>query len=210
MMVEEDFEVEHADLVYSGRDRKRPPGASDLVQRIYTLLHEHPGGMTLDEFHRALRSGWLETDAYRAYDHYLVTQRAPYQQGTTADRVALLAKGSGQYGTDNFKWRAQRWWIRERLSGMVQDRTARREGPHGKSRWFLGDRAPLVAVQRKRGGREPLDVAKQRAAYQADTQAHIRREQVKARLREDLLAKRPSQKRLLETINLTYEYLSGR
>lgn len=205
-----------ADLEYAGRERKRPPGASDLVQQIYMLLDEHPEGMARDEIHAVLRDGWLETDAYRAYDRWLVINRKPYAQAPSERKVELLARGSGQYGTDDFKRRAQLWWLGKMLTQMVGDGTVRREGPHGKSRWYVGHRAPRVVREGKTRYYAPLDVTATRAANQADTQGHVRREQVKARFLADLndpeLAKatRKNTQRLLETIRLGYEYLSGR
>jgi hypothetical protein len=183
-----------ADLRYDGRLRKRPPGANTTVQEIYMLLAEHPAGMTRDEIHAELADGWLATDAYRAYQNRLAQQR---EQG---------GRPSAEYGTDLFKARAQKWWISRALASMARKGTAHHEG----DRW-LAARAPrirnLSADPRKYVA---LDARAQRASDAAVTAAHVRRENLKARVRADLHASRPTRARLLETLALIEAYLSGR
>jgi hypothetical protein len=176
------------DLVYDGRQRRRPPGASDFAQELYMLLAEHPAGMTMDDLHGALREGWAATDAYRAYQNRLkaVPQASP-----------------PAYGSDEFKRRAQRWWISKRLSEMRRSGTARSED----GRWFTGERAPRVRAPGRRYA--PLDPATQRAQDRAATAAFVRRERVKAELLTGLNGK-PGKDRLRELVQLAYDCLSGR
>src|SRR5262245_25110398 len=186
------------DLVYSGRDRKRPPGASDFVQRIYGVLDEHPAGMTRDELLDAmlLEGGEAGTDAYRAYDQYLDRRRKVSGEIGGARRL--------QYGSDAFKRRAQRWYLTKRLAEMQRSATARREG----DRWYTG-RRPLRV--RAAGGRyAPLDSAAQRARDRATMREFTLRERIKARQWDDLNDSKVTRARLLETVRLSYEYLCGR
>jgi hypothetical protein len=180
--------TEDAGLVYDGRQRRRPPGASDFVQELYMLLAEHPAGMTIDDLHSALRDGWAATDAYRAY----------------LNRLKVVPQASPPaYGSGEFKRRAQRWWISNRLTEMRRAGTARREG----GRWFTGERAPRVRAPGHRYA--ALDPARQRANDEAAMAGHIRREQVKAELLAGLNGK-PGKDRLRELVQLAYDYLSGR
>lgn len=196
------------DLVYAGRDRKRPPGASDFTQQLYRLLHEHPGGMTLDEIHEAVCGGWMETDAYRAYARDLDEKRARRrnqggQHNPSAGHLDAAQRRRLEYGSDLFKERAQRWWISKALTHMRKADTARRDG----DRWFVGHRAPRVRAQR--GTYALFDPAESRAVLTTTTREHVRREQVKAQLLAGLNDKR-IRGRSRELIQLAYDHLSGR
>jgi hypothetical protein len=177
------------DLVYVGRERKRPPGASALVQRIYGLLYDRPEGMTRDEIWEELREGWLETDAYRAYHQHRLS---------SSPRV--------EYGSPAYRERAQKWWIAQSLAHMKHRGSARREGDRGDSRWFAA-RPPRIVTDH---GYSSLDVPAQRAAHRASTQAHLRREHVKGQLLEGLNDRRTSKERLRELVQLAFDHLSGR
>ncbi|HEY5985227.1 MAG TPA: hypothetical protein VIV12_02415 [Streptosporangiaceae bacterium] len=174
--------TENADLLYAGRDRKRPPGASDLVQRIWLLLRDHPEGMTRNEIWGDLRDGWLDTDAYRSY-----------QQTLTADKII--------YGTDDFKSRAQRWAISRSLAAMKWLGTARRDG----ERWFAA-RPPKAGATADRVSLVPLDqIANSRDRANRDM---VAREHLKAKCRAALEDGRTSKgHRALATEVLAY--LSG-
>jgi hypothetical protein len=191
------------DLRYDGHLRKRPPGANPTVQEIYMLLAEHPAGMTRDEIWAAMRDGWLNTDAYRAYSNRIEQQREP-----SADPAHRRTGGraSADYGTDLFKERAQKWWISKTLASMARKGTARHDG----DRWSAA-RPPRIRNPKADPRRYvPLDPAAQRASDAAATRAHVVREQVKARVRADLHAPRATRARLLETLELVDAYLSGR
>jgi hypothetical protein len=191
------------DLRYDGRLRKRPPGANTTVQEIYMLLAEHPAGMTRDEIHAEMRDGWSATDAYRAYLNRIEQQREPSADSAHARTGGRASAG---YGTDLYKERAQKWWISKTLANMARRGTARRDG----DRW-LAARAPRIrnpeADPRKY---VRLDAAAQRSSDAAATRAHVLREEVRARVRADLRATRPTRARLLETLGLVDAYLSGR
>lgn len=217
-MVEEIAQpVDAPDLVYSGRARKRPPGASALVQRIYGLLVEHPQGITLAELHDTLRDGWLETDAYRAYEQHLNDIRLPATvQATTVAGEHKRRRPPpkvGQYGTPNFKEAAQRWWIRGKLQGMRSTGTARREGQGQVARWYAGERTPRVMVAcpvpEKGYHVHPMNVHDAQVLAQTDTGARIRREQLKARILETLNDKRFKGPRR-DLVQDLYDYLTGR
>jgi hypothetical protein len=177
------------------------------VQRIYMLLTEHPEGMTRDEVHAELKDGWLDTDAYRAYEQHIIKGRKSLHQGGRGGEIG--------YGSDKFKLRAQRWWIASRLAHMKQCSTARSDGDRGHKRWFAG-RPPriLTSTFHARSMYAFLDVTAKQADDRADTDAHIRREMVKARLLEDLNAryqgKSAVRDHLLETIRIAYDHLCGR
>lgn len=187
-----------ADLVYDGRARKRPPGASEMVQRIYLLLSEHPDGMTLDDLHAEMREGWLDTDAYRAYEQHR-QYRAHYYLKAKAVRPEKItkrkAKAIPEYGSDEFKRQAQRWWISGRLDKMQRFKTVRRDG----DRWHATAKKPLV----------PLDAAAKRQHDHADTQAHIRREELKAEI-SGLLADKRTSARVRPVLEDVLAYLRGR
>jgi hypothetical protein len=152
--------TENADLLYAGRDRKRPPGASDLVRQIWLLLRDHPEGMTRDDIHTELAEGWLDTDAYRAYDHLYQGPRP-----TNGRRP--------EYGSELFKERAQKWAISKSLGAMKRLHTAKRSD----GLWFAG-RPPRVTKTPDRTAYVPL-------THIIDSQAHANRAQV---ARENLKA----------------------
>lgn len=172
----------------ASRWRNRPPGASDFVQELYMLLDEHPDGLTFDEIHKATAIGF-GTDAYRAYAARL--------------RTVPPASPPPEYGSDEHKRRAQRWWISGRLTSMRRAGTARREG----DRWFSGERSPRVQGTGRRY--EPLDATAQRSRIRAANAAHVRREQVKAELWRALNGK-PGKDKLRELVQLAYDHLCGR
>lgn len=179
-----------ADLTsYAGRARRRPPGASDFTQRLYRLLHEHPEGMTRAEIHEALREGWMETDAYRAYG------RRRTQQG--ADAV---------YGTPEFRDAAQRWWIGAKLTTMRGNGSVRREGTSKETRWFA-ERPPRV--QGQKSTYVPFDPEQSRAVLTSTTAEHVNRENAKAELLKLLNDKR-IKGRTRDGIQAAYDYLCGR
>jgi hypothetical protein len=183
-----------ADLVYDGRARKRPSGASDLTQRIYMLLHDHPAGMTLDDIHAEMAEGWLETDYYRAY--------AQHRQTENLTEVP--------YGSGSFKAKAQRWAISGVLSSMVRNRTARHEGRGRNSRWFKGERAPRITIHESKPRYITHDwAAERRNAYRASTSAAVHREEIKAELFTALSDGRLKGK-TREVVQHAYDYLSGR
>ena len=124
---------------------KRPPGASQMVQRIYGLLVSHPAGMTKSEIHDELREGWLETAAYGAYEQSLRKRRdKPVMKGSI---TSLSFTRVSDYGTPWFQEFAQRWWIQGRLLSMQQSGTAFREGIRKKARWYAaGKKAPRAMV----------------------------------------------------------------
>jgi hypothetical protein len=191
-----------ADLVYDGRARKRPSGASDLTQRIYMLLHDHPDGMTLDEIHGVLAEGWLETDCYRAYEQHLskhrksLTERPP--RSTIGPRDA--------YGSEQFKKRAKRWAITGVLHSMRSNRVVRRDG----DRWFKGERAPRITIHESKPRYVTHDwAAERRNAYRASTDAAVRREEIKAELFTALSDGRLKGKSR-EVVQHAYDYLCGR
>ena len=113
------------DLVYSGRARKSPPGAGSMVRKIYAMFLKHPEGRTVADLQLELSPGWMEYDAYRAYDQHLKKTRA---KAMTIRSVAALK--IPEYGTPAFVHSAQRWWIQGKLRHMRdgRSRTARREG----------------------------------------------------------------------------------
>jgi hypothetical protein len=124
------------DLVYDGRARKRPSGASHLTQRIYILLDEHPEGLTLDEIHGALAEGWLDTDYYRAYEQHLAKARKSRSEIPSGHAIGPR----DAYGSEKFRARAQRWAISGILKTMRHNRATRYDG----HRWFKGERAPRM------------------------------------------------------------------
>jgi hypothetical protein len=201
--------VTDADLVYDGRARKRPPGAGTDVQEIYMLLAVHPEGMTLDEIHAEMRDGWMYTDAYRAYEKHLANDRAysvtrkPSEKPNRRPRL--------EYGSPQFKRRAQRWWIRTRLAAMLKD--GRGNAKRIEDRYYCG-KAPQVAEVTDRLRLVKLDPDVKRAHDHADVQQHVRREELKALMLNDLNGKYPGRSpvrdHLLETIQLAYDYISGR
>jgi hypothetical protein len=192
-----------SDLVYAGRARKRPSGASELTQRIYMLLHDHPAGMTLDEIHAELAQGWLETDYYRAYQQHL-------QVAADRPHGSQLQRGGrprAEYGSELFKERAQRWAIRRTLQGMAAQR--RRSARHVDGRWYTGERAPRITVHESRPRYITHDwAAERRDAHRTDTANRVRREQIKAELFTALTDGR-LKGRTREVIQHAYDYLSG-
>jgi hypothetical protein len=196
-----------ADLTtYAGRARRRPPGASDFTQRLYRLLHEHPDGMTRAEIHEALREGWMETDAYRAYTNYLRTHRKVYEQGTSAPRVRPSGRPSAEPGTPEFKAAAQRWWISAKLGTMKGNGSVRREGTGTDARWFA-TRPPRVRGQKSTY--VPFDPDQSRAVLTATSAENVRAENAKAELLALLNDKR-IRGRTRDGIQAAYDYLCGR
>jgi hypothetical protein len=195
------------DLVYDGRARKRPSGASDLTQRIYMALHDHPEGLTVDELHDLMREGWLETDYYRAYEQYLAKTRLYYQLRSPSRVKRANAPEPEPYGSGEFKRRAQRWAISKTLSTMrsKEQRTVRRDG----DRWYKGERAPRITVHENKPHYRTDDwAAERRDAYRADTDARVRREQIRAELFAALADKR-IKGHTREVIQHAYDYLCG-
>jgi hypothetical protein len=191
-----------------------------MVQRIYGLLLDHPEGMTLLEIHEHFRDGWLETDAYRAYEK-LIFPPNPLDgkiKGNkqlrldTNDSATSRKRRVPAYGTPEFEVRAQRWWLQKRLYGMSQTRTARREGTGQAARWYAGERAPRVMVgceAPKRGYHiVPLNAARAKALADADNAAHVRREELKSELLEALNDRR-FKGRGRELAQRAYDYLIG-
>lgn len=162
--------TENADLVYAGRDRKRPPGASDLLQQIWLLLRDRPEGLTRDEIWAELAEGWLDTDAYRDYESGL--HRGP------RGRVPA-------YGTADFKERAQKAAIRKRLKAMKDRQTARSKD----GLWFAG-RAPRVTRIPDRAAYVPLTQIIDNRNHHNRSQ--VARENLKATCRAVLEDKRNS------------------
>jgi hypothetical protein len=197
--VNESLTPDDSDLVYEGRARKRPSGASDLTQRIYILLHEHPDGMTRDGIWAVLREGWLETDYYRAYEQFL----KGYKEKRTPSKLKSRGRPRAEYGSDLFKERAQKWAISKTLASMTYLGTALHRGDY----WHAG-RSPHVMVPKTELHRVPMDASAQRSAHQADTTAHVRREQVKAELFAALRDGRVKG-RSREVIQHAYDYLAG-
>ncbi len=208
---------------YEGRARKRPPGASDLTQRIYRLLAEHPEGLTRDEIHEDLREGWMDTDAYRAYWRALEAQRTKTSERKRRLRShASEAKGSGgnlrlEYGTPEFKAAAQRRAIVLVMRAMRRGRTIRSIDTQSPARYFIGERAPLVPGSRPRVKKllmavptlVPFDPVKSREILNTTTTEHIRREKVKAQLLDGLKDGR-IKGRSRELIQLALDHISGR
>lgn len=197
--------ADDADLVYDGRARKRPSGASDLMQRIFILLHDHPAGMTVDEIHAVLAEGWLETDYYRAYEQarqdYTVAHRAPGKQYKPRPRPP--------YGSDEFKRRAQRWAIGKALNTMKRQRADGAAARLEAGRWFKGERAPRITIHESKPRYVTHDwAAERRNAYRASTDAAVRREEIKAELWTALSDGR-LKGRNREVIQHAYDYLSG-
>ena len=192
--------VDDSDLVYDGRARKRPPGASDLTQRIYGLLSREPAGMTRDQVWEQLREGWLDTDAYRAYENQRRHARGKHVHKSTCERVVE------PYGTDRFKASAQKWYIDARLRSMGQAGTARRDG----GRWYATGKQPRawVACDWRGGHLVPVDPAQQHAHHHADTSERVHREQVKTELWEALKDGR-IKGRTRDVIQHAYDYLRG-
>jgi len=154
-----------------------------------------------------MREGWVETDAYRAYDQELKKAR----KKAVLDKSRSLSKTIiGDYGTPTFIAAAQRWWIQTRLQSMSLKgndgrSTARREGTGKDARWFAGDRKPreIVNCEANLVHLRPLNIqSEQRHAHD-----HLQRERVKAALFEAIpMAKGRSK----QTIQMAYDYLSGR
>ena len=194
-----------ADLVYEGRTRKRPPGASPTVRRIYTLLVTHSEGLTVSEIHDAMREDWTATDAYRAYEQH---RKRTQSLNNLARHSPIPA-----YGTVVFQERARTWWIRSRLQGMKESRTAQREGIGKEVRWFAGERAPREMVEC------PVDVhLRPMNIHDAQRHAdeHVRRERVKAELLAVLQMRgkkgqaKEGMRLAYEAVQMAYDYLSGR
>lgn len=189
------------DLVYNGRTRKRPPGASPCVRAIYTLLVAHPEGMTVSAIHDAMRETWRATDAYRAYDQYLKRQRLISLAKTTAKEIRKSR--IPEYETVVFKERARHWWIQTRLTNMKDSKTARREGTGKRAVWFAGERTPREILNC------PVDIHLRPMNIQAEQRRaddQVRREKVKAALFAALDTPRLQGK----AVRLAYNYLCGR
>lgn len=196
------------DLVYDGKARKRPPGASPTVRAIYALLVSHPEGMTVAAIHDALRETWRATDAYRAYEQNLKRSRAVLLATRSANKTVIP-----EYGHPKFMECARAWWIRSRLTNMKEARTARREGTGKEAVWFAGERAPREMVNCPvEVHLRPMDIA----GAQRHSDDYLRREKVKAVLLAALQG-RGEKGRVKEATGLAYEavqaafdYLSGR
>lgn len=229
--IEVDYRVD--DLQYDGRALRRPLGAGELTQRIYAVLYDHPEGLTVDQLHAELlrRKPWGNTDTYRAYakaqaTKQRVNRRRRRRNETPEDPSAGISfRRPGapalEYGTERFKRQAQRWEIQHRLGTMGRHGTARREGSGEATRWYKGDRAPLVprtgpAPRGSYSKTVPMDVEAERAAEARATEAHVRRERMKARLLADLndpqrwKATRANLAHLRATMQATYDDLAGR
>jgi len=200
----DDYVADDSDLVYSGRARKRPPGAGGLIQDIYVMLYNHPEGMTLDEFYEEFRDGWLYTDDYRAYEQV----RSKY-------RTVASQKGPAkqQYGSPEFKRNAQRWAITRALGSMVKTGTARREGERGYSRWYIGTgegrRHPGPQIATNRAGLIYLDPAKAQAEEKAERERQLRRETLRTEARQIANDKRLG-KSTRDFAQRVENYLAGR
>src|SRR5438874_4387223 len=145
------------DLRYTSSTR-RPAGVGVLVQHIYELLVENPRGVTRVEIYQSVRDGWLATDVYRRYEQRR-TRKSP------------------EYGSAEFKERAQQWYIGDRLRSMLKSKFARLNG----ERYLVGVRVPKVAVTcpAKRRHLVPLD-ANAREAHRRDNEEFVRREHAKS------------------------------
>ena len=185
-----------SDLVYDGKARKRPPGASPTVRAIYALLVAHPEGMTVAAIHDAMRETWRATDAYRAYEQHLKKRR---------QRVVARASTTtiSDYGTPQFNSPAQRWWIVGCLARMQRDQTARRKGTGKGAVGFSGERAPRERLNC------PVDVHLRPMNIQAEqlrVDDQVRRERVKVAL----FAALDTPRLRGEAVRLAYNYLCGR
>lgn len=199
------------DLRYDGRARKRPAGASTLVQQIYVLLIQHPTGLTINDLHDRLRDGWMDTDAYRSYEKSVIKHRdtSPYIRRTKLGvvQVKRSPKKVGDYGSAKFKEHAQHWWINVRLIRMGRMNTARREG----ARWFPGRRAPRVMVRCEKYGHHlvPMNVPEWLKKQRAERAINIHRNEVRDILWAGLDDKRIKGKsRAL--IQRAYDFICGR
>lgn len=194
-----------ADLTtYAGRARRRPPGASDFTQRLYRLLHEHPEGLTRAEIHEALREGWMETDAYRAYSNARMAERR--RRYGTAAQQRTRAVQQLEPGSVEFKAAAQRWWIAAKLTTMRGNGSVRREGTGDEARWFT-QRPPRVRGQKS--SYVPFDPDESRAVLTATSAEHVNRENAKAELLTLLNDKR-IKGRTRDGIQAAYDHLCGR
>lgn len=197
-----------ADLTtYAGRAKRRPPGASDFTQRLYRLLHEHPEGLTRAEIHEALREGWMETDAYRAYSNARKAERE--RRYESAGHQGTRGKQQLEHGTPEFRAAAQRWWINAKLTQMcrLRHRTARREGTGESARYFVGERPPKV--QGQKSTYVPFNPEESRAVLTATNAEHINRENAKAELLKLLNDKR-IKGTTRDGIQAAYDHLCGR
>jgi len=156
--------------------------------------------MTRAEIHEALREGWMETDAYRAYGHYLGEQRARALQDRPTGRRRL------EHGTPEFRAAAQRWWIGVKLRDMRGNGSVRREGFGDAALWFAG-RAPRIRGQKSTY--VPFDPAESRTVLTSTTAEHVNRENAKAALLKLLNDKRIKGK-ARELAQEAYDYLCGR
>ena len=199
------------DLKYSGRDRKRPPGASQLVQRVYGLLVGQPDGLTFEAIHDHFREGWMETDAYRAYQNHLENGSKRGATATTST-VAPRFRRAGPYGSTDFNERAQRWWLGVKLRAMASgvNPTATRSG----TLWKAGARAPkaMIACDVPNKGYHvaPLDVGKAKALIGASQANSARRERVKAECLALLKRRGDTLKVSRAHVQETYDALMGR
>ena len=162
------------DLVYSGGARKRPPGASAMVQRIFTILNEHPAGMTVDDLQKELSPGWMAYDAYRSFEQELIKRGR---------------KKSLTYGTPKFIAKAQRRWIQLNLQKMVTrlSPTAKRQGKGRSVVFFAGDYLPKVMADWCKCHIHLVEMDVGRAARELDQQ--VKREQVMEMLRKEIRGK---------------------
>jgi hypothetical protein len=192
---------------YAGRAKRRPPGASDFTQRVYRLLHENPDGLTREQIHDALREEWVDTDAYRAYERHLTGRNRRHRvakqhpSAVQHDDVAKQGPHAAQHSSE-FRRRAQRWFIGDKLVHMRQSGSARREG----DLWFAA-RPPKV--HGKRGTYVPFDPEESRAVLVSTTSEHVNRENAKAELLAILNRKRLPED-IREHAQAAYDWLCGR
>ncbi len=163
------------------------------------MLDEHPEGLSRSAIFVALHKGWLDTDYYRAYEQYLAEQRKSYSHVVPRRRIKV------EYGSDEFKMRAQRWAISRTLGSMKKLGTVHRDG----DLWRKGKRAPRITVQESKPRYVTHDwAAERRNAYRASTNAAVRREEIKAELWTALSDGR-LKGRARQVIQHAYDYLSG-
>lgn len=190
-----------ADLTtYAGRAKRRPPGASDFTQRLYRLLYEHPEGMTRDEIHEILREGWMDTDAYRAYERCLEVDRRRHRKSTSGRQLPSAFRNREPV---EFQSAAQRWWIYRVLKSMKTSGSA----TVNDGKWHVGRRAPNVQGQTTK--LVPFDPVESRAVHTSTTAEHVQREKAKETALTALKDGR-IKGRSRELFQLIYDQLSGR
>lgn len=192
-----------SDLSFSGKDRKRPIGASQLTQTIYILLSQNPQGITRDEIYNKLKDNWGDTDTYRMYQGKLDRDRKACRASRSPGTLIQIDRGrySADYNSPLFRERAQKWAISETLRKMKDVKTASKSEEH----WFIGERVPRKLVN---GKLAPIDVEKTVIQATNFMQEQIHRERIKSFLLEEIQkAKDPKRKIGLQDV---YDYISGR